>query len=85
MQKSGVLTKTFLVLSENCRQPLLYEESDFTPELEIGFSRRFVLAELCDLKHTPYLTNYVFHQRFVNTPIFGKILLLKFEKFEYFW
>ena len=33
----------------------------------------------------PYLPNYVFHQRFVNTPIFRKILILKFEKISCFW
>ena len=37
------------------------------------------------LKAQPYLPNYVFHQRFVNTPIFRKILVRKFEKISYFW
>lgn len=51
-KKDGALTKTFLVLSEKYRWPSLYEDSDSTQGLETGFSRRCVLAELCDLKLT---------------------------------
>ena len=53
--------------------------------------KKWKIVKICHVLWTPciraapYLPNYVFHQRFVNTPIFRKILVHKFEKISYFW